>query len=171
MCYNLTRKSGNDMSYDETKSKVVQFIANTDLHKQLPVQLILNPTIQTPSRREQALDWATKPYRFFEILEIMTQRAGFNHPPNFYNAAEISPQVYSNLQDPDHQVSRKTAIKCIIALKLDYLDASLLMGIGGYNFDWTDKKDLVIIYCLMHNIFDWFTIKSLLHDLADFNLS
>jgi hypothetical protein len=54
---------------------------------------------------------------------------------------------------------------------LDYLDASLLMGIGGYNFDWTDKKDLVIIYCLMHNIFDWFTVKSLLNDLADYYLS
>ena len=80
-------------------------------------------------------------------------------------------QVYSDFQNPDHQVSRETAIKCIIGLKLDYLDASLLMGVGGYNFDWNDKKDLIIIYCLMHNIFDWFTIISLLHDLADYNLN
>jgi hypothetical protein len=53
------------MSYDETKNKVIQFIANTQLHNQLPVQLILNPTIQDPRRREQALEWATKPYKFF----------------------------------------------------------------------------------------------------------
>jgi hypothetical protein len=159
------------MTYDETKAKVIQFLANTDLHKQLPMQLILNPTIQNPRRREQALDWATKPYRFFEILEIMTKRAGFERAPDFYNAAEISPQVYSNLQDSDHQVSRKTALKCIVALKLDYLDASLLMGIGGYNFDWADKKDLIFIYCIMHNIFDWYTIKLLLHEIADYNLS
>ncbi len=159
------------MSYEETKNKVIRFMTNTDLHKQLPVQLILNPTIQNPSRREQALDWASKPHRFFDILELMIKRAGYKSPPDFYNAAEISPQVYSNLQDPDHQVSRKTAIKCVIALKLDYLDASLLLGIGGYTFDWTDKKDLVIIYCLMHNIFDWTTVKYLLHELADYNLS
>lgn len=159
------------MSYEETKSKVLQFMTNTDLHKQLPIQLILNPTIQNPSRREQALDWASKPYRFFDILDLMIKRAGFKTSPDFYNAAEISPQVFSNLQYPDHQVSRKTAIKCVIALKLDYLDASLLLGIGGYTFDWTDKKDLVVIYCLMHNIFDWYTIKLLLHECADYNLS
>lgn len=158
------------MTYDETKVKVIQFLANSDLHKQLPIQLILNPTIQNPRRREQALDWASNPYHFIDILEIMIKRAGFDHAPDFYNAAEISPQVYSNLQNPDHKVSRKTALKCIIALKLDYLDASLLMGIGGYNFDWTDKKDLIFIYCIIHNIFDWYTIKSLLHDLADYNL-
>ena len=159
------------MSYDVTRNKVIQFVANTELHKKLPVQLILNPTLQNPSRREQALDWATRPYKFTEILDIMTQRAKFDHPPDFCNAAEISPQVYSNLRNPNHQVSRKTVIKCIIALKLDYLDASLLMGVGGYNFDWTDKKDLIIIYCLMHNIFDWFTIKALLNDIAEYYLS
>ena len=159
------------MSYDITKVKIINFLGDTELHKRLPIQLILNPTIQNPRRRELALDWATKPYRFFEILDIMTRRAGFDYPPNFYSVAKISMQVYSDFQNPDHQVSRETAIKCIIGLKLDYLDASLLMGVGGYNFDWNDKKDLIIIYCLMHNIFDWFTIISLLHDLADYNLN
>ncbi len=159
------------MVYDVTKIKLIHFLADTELHNRLPVQLILNPTIQNPHRREQALDWATKPYQFFEILEIMTKRAGYDHPPDFYNVAKISLQNYTNLHNSNYQISWDIAIKCIIALKLDYLDASLLMGIGGYNFDWVDKKDLIIIYCLMHNIFDWYTIKSLLHDLADYNLS
>lgn len=72
----------------------------------------------------------------------------------FYKCAGITKQVFSNIRsNEDYQPKKETVIGAILALKLDIEDAEDLLERAGYAFSPTSKFDVIITYCIRHNIY------------------
>lgn len=90
----------------------------------------------------------------------------YGSAPAFYEHVGISRQVYANMQRDDYDPKIDTVYKIIIGLKLNLLDASILLENAGYSFTFKSVTQLVIIFCIINEIFDPMDVDTLLEDLG-----
>lgn len=84
----------------------------------------------------------------------------------FYTQCNISRQVYSQMQRDDYDPNLKTVYKIIIGLKYSLLDAVVLMENAGYTFTYKTTDQLVIIFCIVNNIYDTEDVDVLLTEMG-----
>lgn len=61
-----------------------------------------------------------------------------------------------------HNVSKLTVFRAVLTLKLDYLDAAILMEKAGYTFRTNDMMDVVITCLLRVGMYDRTCVDTLL---------
>lgn len=137
------------------------FIENTVLHQSLPTELVINECLANPSKQLELIGILTGIITFFQLIDRYMHQ--LNIPDaEFKHRACISDAVFHNMQVENYTPSKPTAFKSLIGLGLGYLDSGALLEKAGYAFVWTDKRDLVIIFCIINNIYNAMEIDELL---------
>lgn len=85
----------------------------------------------------------------------------------FYTHCNISRQVFSNMQTNDYDPTKQTIYKILIGLKLEFLDAVVLMENAGYTFTFKTREQLIVIFCLLHRFFDTEDVDALLVEFGE----
>jgi len=113
------------------------------------------------ARAQRAVQILTDGSTFFETLfRYLGERN--QHPVRFYQNANICAQTWHQMQDPTHNVSRITVFRAALTLKLDYLDAAILMEKAGYTFRSNDRMDMMMTCLLRVGIYDQGLVDELL---------
>ncbi len=90
---------------------------------------------------------------------------GFNDV-EIYKKARLTRNVFHCIKKTDdYQVSKKTALKCAIALELNCSETEKLLNSAGFSLNHSSPFDLIIMYHLDHHIFDVIRINDVLEDL------
>lgn len=135
----------------EVTKNIKDFIKDKDLHKNQKVSLVMNdPSLDTQKIRD-LIDKLSGRSTFLDILQEFIVRADLTDPA-FYTKSNISRQVWHNLV-MGKSPKRETVYKIILTLELSYAEASLLMNKAGYEMDWANKRNLVVIFCLIHKYY------------------
>lgn len=80
-----------------------------------------------------------------------------------YKKANIDRKVFSRIRcKPDYKPKKKTAVAFAIALELDMPTMTDLLSRAGIAFSPSDTFDLIISYCVTHQIYDIFDINAAL---------
>ncbi len=88
-------------------------------------------------------------------------------PSAFYHAAGLDRKLFSRLKNEEgYQPSKDTAIRCCMALKLTYKQASHVLALAGYSLSFAIDKDITIGYCLDQGITNPMDVNQLLHALG-----
>lgn len=103
--------------------------------------------------------------RFFEVGKRLSELHPFidyiyddiihlyGRASDFYNACNISRQVFSKMQEANYDPTLETMYKILIGLRLSFLDAVILMENAGYTFTYKTSTQLVIIFCIINRIY------------------
>jgi hypothetical protein len=124
---------------------------------------VLEAVRANPARRRVAIQTLTDGSTFFKALCRHLKPDGSGDVA-FYTAACIGPQTWHHMHDPDYQPSRNTVFRAVLALKLDYLDAAILMEKAGYTFRCNDRLDMAVTCLLRKGVYDRTTVDGLLHE-------
>jgi len=93
-------------------------------------------------------------------------------PADFYKAAELDKRVFHSLKnDYLYTPSKTTAIRCCFGLRLKYDEAIDLLKLAGYSFSPSNPQELVIRFCLEHELYDLPSVNYLLVALGEHPLS
>ena len=96
------------------------------------------------------------------LLEMINKR-GMSHT-EFYKAAWIDRKLFSTIKNnPQYQPKKETAIACCLALRLTRMQTGQLLGLAGYTLSPANQRDLVIDYCISHQIFDIEVVNNILY--------
>ena len=89
-----------------------------------------------------------------------------------YKKANVDRKLFSKIKsNPEYTPSKKTAIAFAIALELNLDETMDLIGRAGYALSKSSVSDLIIEYCIKHQIFDIYTVNCLLFDQGQATLS
>lgn len=132
-------------------------------HSDMGAASVIAAAVAAPSRVLEAVKTLTDGSTFFETLLKLLKNKGLDSV-DFYTAANISAQTWSQMQDRTHNVSKTTVFRAAMTLKLDYLDAAILMEKAGYTFRSSDRMDMVVTCLLKVGIYDHRLIDELLCD-------
>ncbi|MGE6489213.1 hypothetical protein [Paenisporosarcina sp. NPDC076898] len=79
---------------------------------------------------------------------------------DIYKKAGIDRKLFSKIRsNPDYRPSKNTTIALALALQLDIDDTEELLSAAGYSLSDSNVFDLVIQYCLEHNIHDIYSVN------------
>ena len=83
-----------------------------------------------------------------------------------YRAAGIDRRLYSKIiSNRNYKPSKDTAIAVALALNLDLTQATELLGLAGYTFSHSDKRDVIIEYFISERIYKLVYINEVLYCL------
>jgi hypothetical protein len=128
------------------------FIADKELHKKLKLSLVVNDPNLDTDRVKGMIELISGNLTFIDTLKHFIDSRDMVDTA-FYTGAGISRQVWFNISS-SKKPSHETVYKAILGLKLSYIEASILMNKAGYDFDWLNKRALVVIFCIIHRQFD-----------------
>lgn len=97
------------------------------------------------------------------VLRIMKEKG--LKPSEVYNAANIDRKAFSKIKtNLNFHPNKLTAISIAVGLKLTVKEAQKLLGTAGYSLSYSDKFDLIIMYCLDNKIYKHMEINFMLDD-------
>ena len=97
------------------------------------------------------------------LLDLLRERKGKDS--EVYRRAEVSKQLFSKiLNNKEYQPTKSTAIQLAIGLELDLVQTQKLLGTAGYALTRSSKADLVVEYCIRHQIYSVTFINEALDD-------
>lgn len=80
-----------------------------------------------------------------------------------YRRAFLDRRIFSKIRnDGDYHPSKETAISLALSLKLDKNKAEELLASAGYTLSRSSSFDLIISFCIEHEIYDLFDVNSIL---------
>ena len=83
--------------------------------------------------------------------------------PRVYTAARLTRAAYSRfISDETAQVSKDTAMRMALALRLDHEEAKRLLASAGYAFSMSKALDVVVLSCIEMLIYNMDVINALL---------
>ena len=141
------------------------FIANREVQKRelaiaLKMQIAQNQQFVEVAERLGEL----KPFIDYFYEDMMNK---YGTAPRFYEHCGISRQVYAQMQRDNYDPRIETVYKVIIGLHMNLLDASILLENAGYSFTFKSTTQLVIIFCIINQIFNPLDVDELLTDLGE----
>lgn len=104
-----------------------------------------------------------KPFIDYIYDEIIHQ---YHTASAFYTQCNISRQVYSQMQQDNYDPKLETVYKIMIGLRMSLLDAVVLMENAGYTFTYKTNLQLVIIFCIVNQIYTTQQVDSLLVEMG-----
>jgi len=148
----------------EMISRCREFVADRVLQRQT-IAMSLKMQIAHDRRFEEvgARLGELKPFIEYFYKDMMRE---YGSASRFYKSFGISRQVYSYMQNEDYDPTIETVYKIMIALKYNLLDASILLENAGYSFTFKTTTQLVIIFCIIHEIYEPMDVDTLLVDLG-----
>lgn len=79
---------------------------------------------------------------------------------DIYKKAGIDRKLFSKIRsNPDYRPSKNTTIALALALQLNMDDTEDLLSAAGYSLSESNVFDLVIQFCLEHNIHDIYSVN------------
>lgn len=86
----------------------------------------------------------------------------------FYTAAGLDRRLFSQMaNDPNYQPSKRTAILCCLALKLDIHQAEHVLQLAGYALSRILREDLAARYCIQHGIWNVMDVMEVLDSVQE----
>ncbi len=113
-------------------------------------------TAPNPERQKEVVDFivGTMGLSFSETLLKMIDLRGMSDT-QVYKAAKVDRRLFSKIRSSaTYQPSKKTAIRLCLALRADLTEALALLEKAGFCLSRSKKDDLVVQYCLQHEIYD-----------------
>ena len=113
-----------------------------------------------PQTLEQMLGGAgdTFQQRLFKLID-----ASGMDDVTVYKKANIDRKLFSRIRcKPDYTPTKKTAVAFAVALRLDLHTMQDLLARAGIALSPSCKFDLIILYCVQHEIYDIFEINAVL---------
>ncbi len=141
------------------------FIADKPLHRKLKISLITGDLSGDIKRVIELIKLLSESLTFLETITYFLDREQLTDI-EFYTMAGISRQTWHNIAT-FKTPKRDTIYKAIFALDLNYPEATVLLNNAGYEMDWSSKRNLVIIFCIIHKHFDPSTIDRLLNQVNE----
>ena len=86
--------------------------------------------------------------------------------PDVYGYARMSRQTWSHIMMPGVKISKDSAIQVAIGLHLSLEQAEELLGLAGFTFVMSDKRDVALTYFFKNHIYSITEINSRLEDLG-----
>lgn len=97
------------------------------------------------------------------VLRVMTEKE--MKPAEVYGAANLDRKIFSKIKtNINFHPNKITAISIAVGLKLNLEETQKLLAAAGYSLSYSDKFDLIIMYCLENNIYKYMEINFLLDD-------
>lgn len=88
-------------------------------------------------------------------------------PVEFYKSIKLDKRLFSKIiSDKYYKPSKKTAVLCVLALKLDEEGADELLNAAGLALSSGYIPDVIIRYCLQEAIYDLEVVNSLLAEFG-----
>ncbi|MCR4710601.1 MAG: macro domain-containing protein [Clostridiales bacterium] len=81
-----------------------------------------------------------------------------------YKGANLSKQTFSKIKQTGHIPKKKTIFALALSMKLSIDETKDLLESAGQAFSPSDKIDLVIQYCMYHDIYSIFDVERILFD-------
>ena len=99
---------------------------------------------------------------FSECLIRMIDERGLLDP-DVYKKANIDRKHFNHIKNTkDYRPKKKTAVALAIGMKLDIADTNRLLERAGYVLSSASRFDLIIKYCIEHNIYNIFDVNEIL---------
>lgn len=97
------------------------------------------------------------------MLRIMAEKG--MKPADVYNAANLDRKAFSKMKtNVNFHPNKLTAISVAVGLKLTVKETQKLLRTAGYSLSYSDKFDLIIMYCLDNKIYKYMKINFMLDD-------
>ena len=118
------------------------------------------PSMQPFASLEDLMDNASE--TFSQMLLRLIDEKGISDA-EAYKRARIDRRLFSKIRNNKHYMPGKTTvISFAIALELNIDQARDLLAAAGYAFSHSSKFDIILEYCIIHGIYDIFTINETL---------
>jgi len=117
----------------------------------------------------QIIHWAKERFgreeTFSDCLMRLIDRTG-EKDSTIYHRANIDRRLFSKIRsNPHYQPSKSTVLAFCLALRLTQEEATDLLSRAGYALTDSNRRDLVISYCLRHHLYDVFDVNQALFEL------
>lgn len=87
---------------------------------------------------------------------------------DFYGAAWMDRRLFSTIKNDVYYTPKKeTAVACCLALQLPIQDAKDLLNKAGYELSNSRNWDLIIRYCIEHELYDIGMVNDLLNHYGE----
>ena len=104
---------------------------------------------------------------FQELLFHWIDESGVKDT-DIYRKANLDRKLFSKIRSSkDYHPKKDTAIALAFALHLNLDDTVDLIGRAGYAFSPASRRDLILEYCIEHEIYDLFDVNIILCDLKE----
>lgn len=100
-------------------------------------------------------------YIYQDIIDIYESNSAF------YNHCNISRQVFSKMQEANYDPTKETMYKILIGLRLSIMDSVILMENAGYTFTYKNTTQLIIIFCILNELFNTQDVDILLSEFGE----
>ncbi len=95
---------------------------------------------------------------FSQLIVATIQMHGMSSV-DFYKTADLDRKLFSKMyNDPHYQPSKRTAIACCLALRMDIHQTEHVLKLAGFALSHTLHEDLAVRYCIEHSIFNVFDV-------------
>ena len=72
-------------------------------------------------------------------------------------------RTFHKIKNPEYHPSKKNALALAIALELNIDELKSLIDKAGYSLSKSDKRDIIVEYCVLKKQYDILEINSILH--------
>ncbi|MBQ9824190.1 MAG: macro domain-containing protein [Solobacterium sp.] len=98
-----------------------------------------------------------------KLLSLIDERGMSD--PEVYKKANMDRKLFSKIRsNPDYVPKQRTVFALAVSLKLDYPETADLLARAGYAFSPANATDLIIEYCIRHEIFNIMDINAILFE-------
>ena len=95
-----------------------------------------------------------KTLSFQQLLFSFIDRSG-RSDSDIYNYVGIDRRLFSKVRcNENYNLSKENVLRLCVSLRLNLEDTSKLLSSAGYSLSTNNDFDLVIRYCIDHNIYD-----------------
>ncbi|NLB53760.1 MAG: hypothetical protein GX808_12620 [Syntrophomonadaceae bacterium] len=92
---------------------------------------------------------------FKTLLSSHITKSRFRSDPEFYHKCGISRQHFSKIMGRELYIpKKKTVMAMALTLRLSLEDTKELLASAGFTFVKSDKTDIVVHYCIEHQLYD-----------------
>lgn len=83
--------------------------------------------------------------------------------PEVYRRAHMDKRLFNKIKNPEYHPSKKNALALAIALELNIEEIEELISRAGYSLTCSDKRDIIVEYCVKNGEYDILEINSILY--------
>ena len=87
--------------------------------------------------------------------------------PEVYRRAHMDKRLFNKIKSPEYHPSKKNALALAIALELNLEEIKELIGRAGYSLTCSDKRDIIVAYCVKNGEYDILEINSILYAFGE----
>lgn len=87
--------------------------------------------------------------------------------PEVYRRAHMDKRLFNKIKNPEYHPSKKSALALAIALELNLQEMEDLIDRAGYSLTRSDKRDIIVAYCVKNGEYDILRINSILYAFGE----